>query len=102
MKIYLIFACALLLLALAPMPYGYYQFIRIAITLVASINAFDLYKKNKSLLLVVFVSIIILYNPIFPIHISKAIWIPLNLVTALFLGVFALVHKNNEVGSEDV
>jgi hypothetical protein len=65
-------------------------------------NAFELYNKDKSVLLIVFVSIIILYNPIFPIHIIKGIWIPINIVTAVFFGVFALVYKNNEVGSEDV
>jgi hypothetical protein len=101
MKVYIIIVCVLLLIAVAPMPYGYYQFMRIAITLVASINAFELYNKNKSVLLVVFVSIIILYNPIIPIHLNKETWMPINLLTAVFLGVFALVHKNKEVGGEE-
>lgn len=101
MKTYLLVACALLLIAVMPMPYGYYQFLRIAITLVVSINAFELYNKNKSTLLVMFVSIIILYNPIIPVHLSKETWMPINLLTAVFLGVFAFVHKNKEVGSEE-
>lgn len=100
LKTYLLIGCVLLLVAVAPMPYGYYQILRIAITLVASINAFELY--NKSVLFVVFVSIIILYNPIIPIHLSKESWMPLNLLTAVFMGVFALVHKNKEVGSDGV
>ena len=49
------------------------------------------------LLLVVFVSIIILYNPILIIHFSKSIWIPLNLLTAIFFAMFALVYKNKDV-----
>lgn len=97
LKNYLFIACVLLLIAVAPMPYGYYQFIRIAITLVASINAFKLNNKNKSLLFVAFVSVIILYNPILTIHFSKSIWIPINLLTALFFGMFALLHKNKDV-----
>ena len=102
LKTYLFIGCALLLIAILPMPYGYYEFMRIVITLVASINAFELYKTNKSVLLVVFVSIIILYNPIFAIHLNKAVWIPINILTGLFFGVSALVHKNKEVGCEDV
>jgi hypothetical protein len=102
MKKYLFIACLLLLIAVAPMPYGYYQFIRIAITLVASINAFELYNKNKTTLLVVFVSIIILYNPIIPIHLSKETWIPINLLSAVFFGVFAFVNKNKEVGKDEL
>jgi len=101
-KKYLLITSALLLIAVAPMPYGYYQFIRIAITLVASINAFELYNKNKSTLLIVFVLISILYNPIIPIHFSKETWMPINLITAVFFGVVTLVSKNKEVGEEDV
>jgi hypothetical protein len=101
LKTYIFIVCALLLIAVAPMPYGYYQFMRIAITLVSSMTAFELYNKNKSLLLVVFVSVIIIYNPIIPIHLNKVIWIPINLLTAVFLGVFALVHKNKEVWGEE-
>lgn len=97
LKNYLFIACVLLLIAVAQLPYGYYQFLRIAITLVATLNAFDLYNKNKKLLLVVFVSIIILYNPILIIHFSKSIWIPLNLLTAIFFAMFALVYKNKDV-----
>jgi hypothetical protein len=100
LKTYLLIACALLLIAVAPMPYGYYQFMRIVVTLVASINAFELYNKSKSVLFVVFVSIIILYNPIIPIHLNKETWMPINLITVVFFGVFALVHKNKEVGKD--
>jgi hypothetical protein len=98
MKKSLIISCLLLLIAIAPMPYGYYQFLRITITVVTGINAYDLYQKKQNNWLVAFVAIVILYNPIIVIHLDKAIWKPINIVTAVFFGVFALVkkHKDNK------
>ena len=98
MKTSLIISCLLLLIAIAPMPYGYYQFLRITITVVTGIYAYDLYQKKQNNWLVAFVAIVILYNPIIVIHFEKAIWKPINIVTAVFFGVFALVkkHKDNK------
>ena len=98
MKTSLIISCLLLLIAIAPMPYGYYQFLRITITVVTGINAYDLYQKKQNNWLVAFVAIVILYNPIIVIHFEKAIWKPINIVTAVFFGVFTLVkkHKDNK------
>jgi hypothetical protein len=91
MKTSLIIACLLLLIANATMPYGYYQFLRIAIA--AGITSYDLFKKKQNNWLIGFVLIMILYNPIFVIHLDKAIWKHINIVTAVFFGVFALANK---------
>ena len=96
MKTPLIIACLLLLIAIAPMPYGYYQFLRIAITIVAGITAYDLYEKKQNNWLFAFVLIMILYNPIIEIHLNKANWKPINIITAVFFGIFALANKYND------
>ena len=93
MKTSLIISCLLLLIAIAPMPYGYYQFLRITITVVTGINAYDLYQKKQNNWLVAFVAIVILYNPIIVIHLDKAIWKPINIISAVFFGLFALANK---------
>jgi hypothetical protein len=90
----------LLVIAVAPLSYIYYYFLRLAISVIASINAFELYKKNKYILLSIFVLIIILYNPIFIIHLEKSTWTQINLFTSLFFGVFSIFHTNEVV--EDV
>lgn len=98
MKLQLLLACILLLIAVAPMPYGYYEFLRISITIIASINTYNLYNNNNNkIFLYTFISIIILYNPIIPVHLSKTIWTPINLITTAFFGLFALFHKNKDV-----
>ncbi len=94
MKTPIILACLLLLIAIAPMPYGYYQFLRIVITVVAGITAYDLYEKKRNNWLFAFVLIMILYNPIIVIHLDRAIWKPINIITSVFFGVFTFLNKN--------
>jgi len=96
MKTPLLIASLLLLIAIAPMPYGYYQFLRIAVTIVAGMTAFSIFETNKNLSLYVFVAITILYNPIFTIHFDKATWIPINIITTLVFVVFALFSKKGK------
>jgi hypothetical protein len=62
----------MLLLAIPSfMPYGYYQFLRIAITLLAGYLCFLSYEKESQFWIIVMASIAILFNPIFPIYLSK-------------------------------
>jgi hypothetical protein len=76
------------------MPYGYYQFLRIIITIVAGSIAYDLFQTNKKLLFRVFVGIAVLYNPVVVIHLDKLIWSTLNIFTAAFFLAFVFVSKN--------
>ena len=76
------------------MPYGYYQFLRIIITIVAGSIAYDLFQTNKKLLFRVFVGIAVLDNPVVVIHLDKLIWSTLNIFTAAFFLAFVFVSKN--------
>lgn len=92
MKTPLLIASLLLLIATATMPYGYYQFLRIAITAAAGITAYDLFENKRNTWLIAFFLIMILYNPIIVIHFDKAIWKPINIITAVFFGAFAILN----------
>ena len=80
----------LLTLALLPLPYGYYTVLRIVITLSATLLAYKDYQlENKaSVWGVGFVIIAILFNPLIPIHLSRFVWGPIDLMIA----VWYLVH----------
>ena len=70
-------------------PYGYYTMLR-WITCIASILiAFKAFEKNIDWAKVVFIVIAILFNPLAPIYLSRSIWIPLDIVTAI-LFIFAI------------
>ena len=78
-----IIAIVILAIAILPLPvYGYYVFSRITVTLIAVYLAVQAYKKDNSSQLLFMVGIAILYNPIIPIHLTKPIWVILNMLTA--------------------
>ena len=84
---YTIIACAILALAFAHMPYGYYNFLRIAVCLYSIFLAVSLWRPQqvnyRSLLAI---ACAILYNPLWRIALTRDSWLIANAVTiALFL-----------------
>lgn len=78
-------AAGLLLIAAAPLPYGYYTFLRIVATVVflwAGVIAWD---RKSVLLAVIFGLMAVLFNPILKIHFSKELWAALDLTAAALL-----------------
>lgn len=94
-KISRLIACGLLLLAIASLPYGYYKFLRIAITIIAGLSAFSVFEKENKLLFIIFLAIAILFNPVIPIHFDKDTWTPIDLLSGLFFGVTAFVNTTD-------
>ena len=78
----------LLLIALLPLPYFYYQLLRIVVTVVASIYAYKFYEDNQMAKVIIFGIIAIIWNPIFPIYMDKSVWMILDIVgaTVFFFG----------------
>ena len=82
-KYFIILTIFMLFGAVAEWPYGYYIFLR-WITCIASILViFQAFEKNIDWAKVVFIIIAILFNPLTPIHLSRSIWIPLDIITAI-------------------
>ena len=80
---------ALLILALLPWPYGYYKLLRLIVCLVSVWLAYGQWRLDNAISgwVVALGATAILYNPLFPIHLTREIWSVLNLITAgLFLG----------------
>lgn len=76
---------AFLLLCLAPMPYGYYQFIRLASMIVFAIMAYQYYEKEKMPLTIMFGGLALLFQPFFKIALGRAMWNVMDVVVALGL-----------------
>jgi len=76
----------LLIIAILPLPYGYYIFLRFIVFISSIILIYKLYHRENNIsgyTIIVFI-IIVLYNPIIPVYLNKLMWIPINLATALF------------------
>ena len=83
----------LLLIATLPLPYGYYMFLRWVTCGMAAFTAYIGYQWETKWALYVFIPIAILFNPIFPIHLTKEIWQPIDIVVAVLFSVSAFVLK---------
>lgn len=73
----------MLLVAIAPLPYGYFQLPRWVTCGVATFISFEAYKWKKYWATGLFGLIAVLFNPIMPVHLAKAIWQPIDVVTAI-------------------
>jgi len=86
---------AILALGLLRLPYGYYEFLRFAVCAAAALVAWQLFRSGGwgQLLAVAFVPLVLLYNPIFPVRLTRATWVPINVLTAGLFGVGALTTQ---------
>ena len=74
-----------LAIGILPMPLGYYMLSRLVVSAGALYFAFHFYKQNINFKVWIFGFLVVLYNPIFPIHLNeKEIWILVNLPTIYY------------------
>ena len=75
----------LLLLAVLPLPYFYYQLLRIVVTLAAAANAYIFFEDKQMARVLAFGIIALIWNPIFPFYMDKSVWMISDIIGA---GVF--------------
>jgi len=75
--------------AIAEWPYGYYTILRWITCITSILMVLQAFEKNINWAKVIFIIIAILFNPLAPIYLSRNIWIPLDIVTAI-LFIFAI------------
>jgi len=80
-------ASGMLLLALSSHPYSYYILLRWVVCGTAAYGAFKSVELEKSGWAWVLGIIALLFNPIFPVHLSRDIWAPIDIVAALIFVV---------------
>lgn len=74
-------------IAIGPWPYGFYMLLRIVIFGAAAFLCWrEVVKRPGNPWIWMFGLIAILFNPFLPVHLSRPLWLPINLlVAALFL-----------------
>jgi len=94
-----IIAAIMLFLALVPWPYGYYQLLRFVVCGVSAYLAFAAYNWHKLWATFLFGFIAVLFNPLIPIHLSRELWQPIDLICAVLL-LFTVFALKNPVKKE--
>ena len=91
-QVYLILA-AMMLLCLAPMPYGYFQLVRFVVMVVFGIMAYRYYKINKVIASCVFGVLALLFQPIYKIVLGRGIWNVIDVIVAVLLIALFMMEK---------
>jgi Family of unknown function (DUF6804) len=84
----------MLIAALGPWPYAYYTLLRVVVCLAAGLLALTTYQRSNKVTLwfAAFVGTSILFNPIFPIHLTRGLWTVLDLAGAALFVVHFFVR----------
>lgn len=85
----------ILLLAILNWPYGYYVLLRWAVFFSAAIIAYSFYNSKLQAWTFIFGGITFLFNPIFPIYLTKESWIPIDLISAILFFIAAYSKKKS-------
>ena len=85
MKQLYLFLAALMLLCLAPMPYGYFQLVRFVAMIVFGLMAYRYYQNQKMVATWVFGALALLFQPIYKIALGRVVWNVVDVIVALLL-----------------
>lgn len=101
-----ILPAVLLMIAILPLPYAYYTFLRLAICAASVFLAYQHFVHQDSVdkWVVLLAAIALLYNPLIPVYLTREIWSVLNVITAAaFILHFVSVTRRlrNSENSDD-
>lgn len=96
--VYIILA-ALMLLCLAPMPYGYFELVRFIATLVFGVMAYRYYQKREEWLAYSCGTLVLLFQPFYKLALGRTIWNIVDVIVAVGLIILFFYerkrgHKN--------
>ena len=94
MKQLYLFLAAMLLLCLAPMPYGYYTFVRFVSMVAFGVMAYRYYTQHKMALMITFASLTLLFQPFIKIALGRTMWNIVDVLVAVLL-VWLWVKERN-------
>lgn len=76
---------ALLLLCLAPMPYGYYQLVRIVAMIGFAVMAYHYHEKEAMPLAITFGGLALLFQPFVKVALGRSMWNVIDVIVAVGL-----------------
>lgn len=94
-QVYLILA-VLMLLCLAPMPYGYYMLVRFVAMVAFGLLSYQYYTRHKSIATIVFGMLSLLFQPIYKIALGRVTWNVIDVFVAVLLIALYVMEKRLE------
>lgn len=100
-KVYPILA-ALMLLCLAPMPYGYFQLVRFLSTLAFGLMAYRYYMERKEWLVYTCGTLALLFQPFYKIALGRAVWNIVDVIVAIGLLILFFYEWRKGDGKKEI
>ena len=101
MKQIYLFLAALLLLCLAPMPYGYFQLVRFVATVAFGLMAYRYFTNEKTVAAWIFSALALLFQPIYKIALGRVMWNVVDVLVAVLLVALFVMEKRGEEKGKD-
>lgn len=95
MKYIPLYLAAVLLLCLAPMPYGYFTIVRIMATVVFGLYAYRCYQAKKEGMTWMFVTLALLFQPFAKVALGRTLWNIVDVIVAIGLIYLFFWERNN-------
>jgi hypothetical protein len=94
-KYFLIIPILMLFASLGQWPYGYFTLQRWIVTIASIMILNKAFDQNIGWAKISFIVITVLFNPLVPVHLTREIWIPIDIIAGiLFLfGYFKIIKK---------
>ena len=80
------------------MPYGYFQFIRLASLVVFTILAYQSFENNKQMELIIYVGLALLFQPFFKISLGRELWNIVDVIVGIGLVISSLTESKENFG----
>ncbi len=84
----------ILSLAVFPWPYGYYQLLRVIVCVISiALFIFECKRSGVGIWSSLFLINALIYNPIIPIHLDKAFWFFINVISVIIFMVHFIIFR---------
>ena len=91
-----LFLAVMLLLCLAPMPYGYFMLVRFVMMVACGTMALQFFQKQKNGLMWTFATLALLFQPFAKIALGRAMWNGVDVMVAIALIALFFLEKKDD------
>ncbi len=103
MKPFLTFCALCCFIGIFRLPIEYYTFLRILVSAGALLVLYHTITSRQPYFSIVFLTILILFNPLFPIYLyRKSIWIPIDTITGILFLLISFIEKQVPEKEEEI
>jgi hypothetical protein len=92
----------MLLIAVGNLPYGYFEFLRVWVSVSGIfLLLYELKQPIKTLAIYFYIGLILLFNPISPLYFSKSTWIFLDILSVILICISFYLESRRQDNTKE-